>query len=78
MNPFENIIPKLPDSTVQSIQNVMLDACIAYELGADYRSVLRKARYKSIGAQRKAIEHLVNNATDVAMERLSVTMMTHF
>lgn len=74
---FNNLIPKLPESTVKGIHDVMLDACIAYELGGNYQLVLAKAKNQAAGTTKKAFEYLLS-AGELGMDNLGRSLLYEF
>lgn len=69
-----NVIDKLPVEKVKSIQEVMIDACLAYELGGDWRKIFLIAKNGALGGQKKAFEILCA-ADHAAMDRLERTLL---
>ena len=67
-------IDHLPVKTVQSIHDVMLNACLAFELGADPKPIINRAKHSAIGAQHKAYTMLIEADMDrisrIILERL--------
>jgi len=66
----------MKEKDVFDIQTTMLDGCIAYELGGNWRLVFSKAKHRAIGAKRRALE-LLQRADDKAMDRICRTFMEH-
>jgi hypothetical protein len=71
---FENVIPKLPEPTVKKMHNIMLEACLSYESGSDWRGIFRREAGKTVGAQRKAYSFLAST-DNAGMERLCRAMI---
>ena len=69
----DNIIPKLPKETVGKLQSAMLDVCLSYELGGDWRLTAKKAMNASNGFAKKSLQTLVD-ADEEGIERLSVVL----
>lgn len=67
-------IMKMPKKQVLKLQSHMLDACLAFEFGTDYRAVARRAKASALGQTKKALD-LIANADAAAMERLSLVMI---
>lgn len=74
MNP-DNVIPKLSSTTVMSIQHIMLDVCLSFYMGGDYKLLLLREKNSAIGIRRKSIEK-IENADDAGLRRLAFALLS--
>lgn len=70
----ETRLSPLPREKVSHIQDVMINGCLAFRLGGDYKTLFRRARNRALGVQRKAFDQLLE-ADDAGMERLEAILL---
>lgn len=68
-------ILNMSQSQVTKLQSHMIDVCLAYELGGDYKLVARRARQTALGQTKKSLE-LIENADAAAIGRLAEALIT--